>query len=514
MTTRVLVVDANAAFATMIKQALEDLGEYRVTVAGAAPQAIGLAAQEPYDLAIVDMGLPDVSGEDTVRGLRATTPHLPVIVIPFGLDGGDAALESLDVQGTLNKPFFLPDLPGIVEQALEQPVGGVAPPPRARPRASQAASAPAPAPAAAQAKPDVGQIASLPHPRPATAPDWLTDAAAARRALAAAAPAVTAEAMILMNGASPVANAGALGREPALELAQGAGPRWLQGQGGRSGALMKYVRLATNGADYLLYAAHLAEDLWLALVYKAEAPVGLVRKQARQAVDALFQAPPQPPAGAEPETRPASPAPAAEEARPAPVTAPLPPETLFEFGGEAQPEDRPVDVLADTQPYTPVPLPPGMAVDMGLTLPAPPQAGGLPELAHASNALYSLTYTLAWAPKYPRTRLTGDIAGMLDEWIRHLALSYDWRVERVDVRPEYVGVILSCAPATAPEQMVNVLKRATSDKALAAFTGLAADHPGGDLWAPGYLLLSGSQSLTPGQVADFLAHTRRSQGLG
>jgi CheY-like chemotaxis protein len=497
MTTRVLVVDANAAFATMIKQALEDLGEYRVTLAGAAAQAIGLAAQEPFDLAIVDMGLPDVSGEDAVRGLRATLPGLPVIAIPYGLDSGGAALLELDLQGTLNKPFFLPDLPGIVEQALERPVAGMAPPPRARTRPAGVAS---PAPPAAE------PAAASPMPEAA----WLKDPAIASSLLAGAAPAAGAEAVVVMSAAGPVAQVGAISRENTAELLQAGSPGWPP-HGARAGALMKYVKLPATGAVYMLYAARLAADLWLALVYKPDAPIGRVRQQARAAADALLTAPPvgqvqqeQPaPLPAEAPTR-------VGHSKPAPVTAPLPPETLFDFAPEAAPQSQPADVLEDTLPNAPVALPPQVVVDNGLLLPAQER---LPELVHASNALYSLTYTLAWAPKYPRTRLTGNIAGMLDEWIRHLALAYDWRAERVEVRPECVAVNLSCSPATAPEQMVNVLKRATSDRVLAEFPTLAADHPGGDFWAPGYLLLGGSQSLTPQQVADFLAHTRRGQGL-
>jgi putative transposase len=155
-------------------------------------------------------------------------------------------------------------------------------------------------------------------------------------------------------------------------------------------------------------------------------------------------------------------------------------------------------------------MPRQVIVDSGLELPA--EAGG-PGLARTPHALYNLTYSVVWAPKFPKTRLVGNIAGLLDEWIRHIALSYDWRVDRVQVNPECVMVVVNCSPETAPERLVTTLKRLTSERAFADFPNLAADHPGGDFWAPGYLLQGGAQPLTPQQIEDFLAYTRREQGL-
>jgi REP element-mobilizing transposase RayT len=151
-----------------------------------------------------------------------------------------------------------------------------------------------------------------------------------------------------------------------------------------------------------------------------------------------------------------------------------------------------------------------LAVDMGLQLPVDESLSGL---ARTPHALYNLTYAIVWAPKFPKTRLAGDITGNLGEWIRHIALSYDWRVERVEVRPECVVVVVNCPPEIAPERVINTLKRTTSERVFVEFPNIAADHPGGDFWAPGYLLLGAGQMVTPQQINDFLAFTRREQGL-
>jgi putative transposase len=155
-------------------------------------------------------------------------------------------------------------------------------------------------------------------------------------------------------------------------------------------------------------------------------------------------------------------------------------------------------------------LTPQVVVDEGLPILAETAFHGWDRTPHA---LYNLTYTFVWVPKFPKTRLAGDIATLLDEWIRHNALAYDWRVERVEVRPECVALVINCPPTTAPEALVTVLKRTTSEKVFAEYPSVAADHAGGDFWAPGYLLIGAGQTPTPQQIDDFIAYTRRGQGL-
>ncbi|MBI3360007.1 MAG: IS200/IS605 family transposase [Chloroflexi bacterium] len=155
-------------------------------------------------------------------------------------------------------------------------------------------------------------------------------------------------------------------------------------------------------------------------------------------------------------------------------------------------------------------LPPEMVVGVGLQLPA---ESAPPGLARTPHGLYNLTYTIVWLPKLPKTRLIGDITVRLNEWIRNIALAYDWRVERLEVRADCIVLVAMCPPATAPERVVNILKRSTSERVFAEFPRPAADHPARDFWAPGYLLLGAGQTLTPQQVGDYIAYTRREQGL-
>jgi len=147
----VLVVDNNEAFATILKESLESLGDYRVTVATTAEEALSKAVEGSYRLAIVDMGLEDMEAGLLLKALREVKPSLKLMVIP--VDDESPAVEGVEILGTIPKPFFVGELGEIIEDALahslihheEEEVAGVeAPaPPEAAP-----SEAPAPTPGA------------------------------------------------------------------------------------------------------------------------------------------------------------------------------------------------------------------------------------------------------------------------------------------------------------------------------------------------------------------------------
>jgi CheY-like chemotaxis protein/predicted regulator of Ras-like GTPase activity (Roadblock/LC7/MglB family) len=117
----ILIVDSNPGFALMLKESLEEEAGYQATVVPTGREALTTAADGSFDLAIVDLGIQpqgDLDGETVVRRLREANPDLGLIVIPLEGDELPGELSDLKVQGTLSKPFFLPDLPRLLEAAL------------------------------------------------------------------------------------------------------------------------------------------------------------------------------------------------------------------------------------------------------------------------------------------------------------------------------------------------------------------------------------------------------------
>ncbi len=79
---KILAVDDDATALNALRQILTQKG-YDVLTAPEAEAALAILAQESFDLAILDVGLPGMSGFDLCRKIRgnAATQDLPVIFL-------------------------------------------------------------------------------------------------------------------------------------------------------------------------------------------------------------------------------------------------------------------------------------------------------------------------------------------------------------------------------------------------------------------------------------------------
>jgi CheY-like chemotaxis protein/predicted regulator of Ras-like GTPase activity (Roadblock/LC7/MglB family) len=124
MSRKILLVDRNKAFATMLEQMLEMDGGYEVQVAHRGSDALSLLDQTAFDLTIIDMDLDarDMDYHELVLGVRQVKPAMRLMLIPLmGSDLPPEALQ-LDIQGTLSKPFFADNLLPNIRTALAQSV--------------------------------------------------------------------------------------------------------------------------------------------------------------------------------------------------------------------------------------------------------------------------------------------------------------------------------------------------------------------------------------------------------
>jgi CheY-like chemotaxis protein len=153
MAQKILVVDRNQAFATMLEQMLETDGGYEVEVAHGGSQALAVLRQANFDLTIIDMDLDpdDLEYRDLVLSIRQIDPAMRLILIP--LMGSDLPPEAhqLGLQGALAKPFFADDLLPSIKGALARPVG---------PSTTQPATQPATAAPDSKALPDRQSVLS------------------------------------------------------------------------------------------------------------------------------------------------------------------------------------------------------------------------------------------------------------------------------------------------------------------------------------------------------------------
>ena len=103
---KILLVDDHAIVRVGLKQMLTDaFDQLDVTEIGTGQEAIAKAQDTSWDLAILDINLPDTNGLDVLKKLKAIRPSLPVVVLSFhpeeqyalrALKGGASAYVTKD----------------------------------------------------------------------------------------------------------------------------------------------------------------------------------------------------------------------------------------------------------------------------------------------------------------------------------------------------------------------------------------------------------------------------------
>lgn len=252
VTRRILIVDANEAFAAMLAQGLEDMLEAKTSVVTTGRGALQAVSATEFDLVIVDMALPDVEPTLLVRSLRHEHPHLRLAVIPLAGEEIPPELTDVDLQGTLPKPFFLPELPGRVRAILSRPVGGEPMPE-------------GPAPVARERLPQ------------------------ALRLMSRLAQEIGAEAVLLIHEGELLAQTGRLSEEEVTALASVVSDSWRTSA--RVAQILGKEQLrfeqSIEGAEHLLYSLALADDLILSLIVKGKTPLGMIRHRAKETAEAI-----------------------------------------------------------------------------------------------------------------------------------------------------------------------------------------------------------------------------------
>lgn len=106
MAPRILVVDDNQELLSLLTRLFEQAG-YAVMAATRGKQALDLALGQPPALAVLDILLPDMMGQQLADGLRKGQPNLPLIFITGVFKAGRHALEARNKYkaGYFEKPF-------------------------------------------------------------------------------------------------------------------------------------------------------------------------------------------------------------------------------------------------------------------------------------------------------------------------------------------------------------------------------------------------------------------------
>jgi CheY-like chemotaxis protein len=113
--SHVLVIDDEEEICQLLQVALEMTG-HEVHYSTSATGGLELATREPFDLAIVDMVMPNLDGLAVLDELQAAHPDI-FVVVATGLHSTALLRKALDAGafGVLSKPFTLADIVGLIE---------------------------------------------------------------------------------------------------------------------------------------------------------------------------------------------------------------------------------------------------------------------------------------------------------------------------------------------------------------------------------------------------------------
>ncbi len=118
MNARVLVIDDEEDLRDVLGFELGRRG-FDVTTAESGEEALAIARERRFELAITDLKMPGLDGLETLRALKTIDPAMPVVVAT-GFASQETSVEcaARGAFGCLWKPFELDELLAMVRAAL------------------------------------------------------------------------------------------------------------------------------------------------------------------------------------------------------------------------------------------------------------------------------------------------------------------------------------------------------------------------------------------------------------
>ena len=117
---RVLVVEDDADSRKLICYRLERAG-HTAEVAATGEGALGLLSENEYELVMLDIMLPGISGWEVARRMASDPRTARSPILFMSVTERDDAPQDISIRGWLAKPFTSRDLSGAVEEILDDP---------------------------------------------------------------------------------------------------------------------------------------------------------------------------------------------------------------------------------------------------------------------------------------------------------------------------------------------------------------------------------------------------------
>ena len=288
----ILVIDSDEGFGNMLKDGLVNSGHYRARCVHSGSNALEAVVEDQFDLVIIDMALTDMSPITLVQAIREAKNSLRIMMIPLIGQELPEQVNTLNINGTLTKPFFVGDLPDMVNKALGR-------------QTAPASSGPVPVPTPVPPTRDPGpktEDSSIPATKEQALPPAISTVSQETvrflraneseilRNLDDLNVEVRAEAILLIAGGELIAQAGMLDRQHCEELtllvaqSSQAAAQAAKFLGEKGDAFSQSLH---EGAEYRLYTLTLGKGILLSLALSSNVPLGMIRHQCRQVAEQL-----------------------------------------------------------------------------------------------------------------------------------------------------------------------------------------------------------------------------------
>ena len=124
---RVLIIEDEEELRLQLSTRLKQVG-YAVDLAADGEEGLFIGREYPVDVAVVDLGLPKMSGIEVIRQLRADDRQFPILILT-ARDRWQDKVEGLEAGGDdyLVKPFHMEELLARLSALLRRAVGWTKP---------------------------------------------------------------------------------------------------------------------------------------------------------------------------------------------------------------------------------------------------------------------------------------------------------------------------------------------------------------------------------------------------
>lgn len=530
MPQNILVASPHPAFGELLRLSLEETGEYHARLVLSGKEALAVVSHAAFDLALLDGDLKDEPIASIVRVIMEQLPEIKVMVFPPENNPRHPLLMGLRPHATLEKPFYLPDLLSLVEKLL----------PPLSPHVAVTEGALLGTGLEIQDMPDAGSLekqptaaVSLPYPVAASFDSgsksaaaalahsvdelpWLQDAIQARQVLNQLLAETTAQAALILQQGELWISGGSFSP---LDVEDAAFAVHQHGDKLKKSSLMRYIRL--DSGEFLTFSSPLVEEMLLVMIYEVSTPLSRVRSQTGKVVRALATPPPPEPEPVEDlfvEDDLVGPS-LTEEERNAilALLADMPspdPDADADLAGEWIPETN-LPSWAEAGMAAALPV---IEADPAVEQTRPTGLHGQIEAIKVHKfdpstlSIKLVPYTGTLIPGFEEHYLTGELSLLLGQWMPELCTAFGWRLERLSIRPAYLQWTVRVLPAVTPGSMERSLREQTSLRIFQELPTLVAQNPTGDFWAPGCLIVSGTNPPPADLLRDYIDNTRRRQG--